>query len=149
MQFVVVFESLSRVQLFCNPMDYSPSSSSVHGISQAGIPEWVAISSSRGSSRPRDQTCVSCLADGFFTAESPGKPRMQLKVAKWLVSVNVQANLKILSHAKTEEWTDEIYKHWKRLSPLPILVSNRSYKQRCYCRKQCETVQENKNVFYR
>ena len=42
-------------------MECSPPGSSVHGISQARILEWVAISSSRGSSRPRDQTCVSCM----------------------------------------------------------------------------------------
>ena len=40
---------------------YSPSGSSVHGISQARIPEWVTISSPRGSSPPRDQNCVSCI----------------------------------------------------------------------------------------
>ena len=45
----------------CNPMDRSPPGSSVRGILQAGILEWVAIPSSRGSSRPRDQTYVSCL----------------------------------------------------------------------------------------
>ena len=45
----------------CDPMDWSPSGSSVHGISQARIPEWVAISSPRGSSWLRDQTCVSCI----------------------------------------------------------------------------------------
>ena len=39
----------------CNPMDCSPSGSSVHGIFQARILEWVAISFSKGSSRPRDQ----------------------------------------------------------------------------------------------
>ena len=38
----------------CGPLDWSPPGSSVQGISQAGILEWVAISSSRGSSRPRD-----------------------------------------------------------------------------------------------
>ena len=43
----------------CNPMDCSPLGSSIHGISQARIQEWVAISSSRGSSQHRDQTCVS------------------------------------------------------------------------------------------
>ena len=43
------------------PMDCSPSGSSVHGISQARILEWVAISFSRGSSQPRDWTCVSCI----------------------------------------------------------------------------------------
>ena len=45
---------LSSVQFFCNPVDYSPLGSSVHGISQARILEWVAISFSRGSSPPRD-----------------------------------------------------------------------------------------------
>jgi len=50
-------------------MGCSPPGSSVHGISQARILEWVAISFSR-SSRPRDQTHVSCLAGGFFTTES-------------------------------------------------------------------------------
>ena len=44
-----------------NPMDCSPPSSSVHGIFQARVLEWVAISLSRGSSRPRDQTRVSCF----------------------------------------------------------------------------------------
>ena len=51
---------LSRVQL-CDPMDCRPPGSSVHGIFQARILEWVAISSFRRSSRPRDGTCVSCL----------------------------------------------------------------------------------------
>ena len=42
----------------CDPMDCSPPGSSVHGILQARILEWVAISYFRGSSRPRDQTHV-------------------------------------------------------------------------------------------
>ena len=46
----------------CDHMDCSPSGSSIHGIFQARILEWVAISSSRGSSRPRDQTHVSCVS---------------------------------------------------------------------------------------
>ena len=50
--------SFGRVRL-CDPMDHSPPGSSVHGISQARILEWVAISSSRGSSWPRDWTQVS------------------------------------------------------------------------------------------
>ena len=45
----------------------SPPGSSVHGISQARILEWVAISFSRESSRPRNWTWVSCIAGGFFT----------------------------------------------------------------------------------
>ena len=46
----------------CDPMDCSPPGSSVHGILQARILEWVPISSSRGSSRPRNWTPVSCIS---------------------------------------------------------------------------------------
>ena len=45
----------------CDPMDYSPSDSYIHGIFKARLLKWVAISSSRGSSRHRDQTHISCL----------------------------------------------------------------------------------------
>ena len=61
----------------CHPMDCSPPGSSVHGIFQARILEWVAVSSSRGSSRPRDASCISlisCIASRSFIADSPGKP---------------------------------------------------------------------------
>ena len=51
----------------CDSMDCSLPGSSVHGIFQARILEWVAISFSRGSSRPRDQTQVFCIAGRFFT----------------------------------------------------------------------------------
>ena len=51
----------------CNPMDYSPPGSSVHGILQARILEWIAIFFSRGSSWPRDQTLVFCIAGRFFS----------------------------------------------------------------------------------
>ena len=56
----------------CYSMDCS-----LRGILQARILEWVAISFSRGSSQPRDQTCVSCIsciAGGLFNPEPPGKP---------------------------------------------------------------------------
>ena len=57
---------LSRVWL-CDHMDSSPSDSSVHEIFQARTLEWVAFSFSRGSSQPRNQTHVSCIAGRFFT----------------------------------------------------------------------------------
>ena len=59
---------LSHVRL-CDPVDCSPSGSSVHGILQARILEWVAVSFSRGSSRPRDQTQVSCIAGRCFNLQ--------------------------------------------------------------------------------
>ena len=46
----------------CDLMDYSPPGPSVHGIFQARILEWAAIPFSRGSSWPRDQTCISCIS---------------------------------------------------------------------------------------
>ena len=52
----------------CNLLDW---------IFQARILEWVAISFSKGSSRPSDRTRVSCIAGRFFTAEPPGKPQIE------------------------------------------------------------------------
>ena len=54
-------------------MNCSPPGFSVHGIFQARILEWVDISSFRGSSPPRDWTCISCIASRFFTACAIGK----------------------------------------------------------------------------
>ena len=59
---------------FTSLTDCSPPGSSAHGISQARILEWVAISFSREFSQSRDWTWVSWLAGGFFTTEPPGKP---------------------------------------------------------------------------
>ena len=60
----------------CDPMGCSLPGSSVHGILQARILEWVAISFSRGSSWHGDRTRVSCTAVRFFTPESQEKPIM-------------------------------------------------------------------------
>ena len=71
-------QSPSCIRL-CDPMDYSPPGSSVHGILKARILEWVAISSLRGSSQPRDQTHVSCIsyiAGRFFTTKALRNPRL-------------------------------------------------------------------------
>ena len=53
--------STQSCPILCDLMDFSLSGSSAHGISQARILEWVATSSSRGSSLPRDQIHVSCI----------------------------------------------------------------------------------------
>ena len=58
--------SLSCVRLY-DPMYCSLPGSSVHGIFQARVLEWVAISFFRGSSQPRDWTCISCIAGRSFT----------------------------------------------------------------------------------
>ena len=53
--------------ILCDPMDRSLPDSSICGILQASMLEWVAISFPRGSSQLRDQTQVSCLSSRFFT----------------------------------------------------------------------------------
>ena len=69
----------------CNPMDCSPPSLSVHGISQERILEWVAISFSRGSSWTRDQIWISCIAGRFFTTE----PSWQLIIITTITDILV------------------------------------------------------------
>ena len=58
---------LSCIWLCATPWSVAPPGCSVHGILQARIMELVAMPSSRGSSPPRDWTCVSCTAGRFFT----------------------------------------------------------------------------------
>ena len=68
-------------------MDCSPLGSSVHGVFQARILQWVAISSSRKSSWPRDWTLVSCIVGGFFTTEPPGKPWMHIEGRGYILPI--------------------------------------------------------------
>ena len=55
-------KSLQSCPTLCDPMDHSSPGSSVPGIHQARILEWVATSCSRGSSQPRNQTCISYVS---------------------------------------------------------------------------------------
>ena len=73
-QFSLVTQSCLTL---CDPMDCSLPGFSVHGIFQARILEWAAISFSRGSPRPRDRMQCSVLADRFFTTEPPRKFSLQ------------------------------------------------------------------------
>ena len=73
-------KSLQSCSTLCDPTDGSPPGSPDSGILQARTLEWVAISFSRGSSWPRVQTHVSCIVDGFFTAEPRTKAQTHLPV---------------------------------------------------------------------
>ena len=88
---------------FCDPMECSPPSSSVHGILQITILEWVAIPFSRESSWSRDQTQVSCFAGRSVTIwASREAPSIDLRSAKcWCVLSRLEkhdSNLQALSH---------------------------------------------------
>ena len=63
------------------PMDCSPPGSPVHGISQARILRWVAISFSKGSSQPRDQTHISCIGRQIPLSHQ-GSPNQKVKFGK-------------------------------------------------------------------
>ena len=70
---VLCAKSFQSRPALCDPMDYSLPGFSVHGILEARILELAAMPSSRGSSRPRDQTCVSyvsCTGSEFFTTSA-------------------------------------------------------------------------------
>ena len=84
-----------------NPMDCSSPGSSVYGIFQARILEWVVISSPKGSFQPRDQTPTCYVAGGFFTTEPSGKP-----------CIYIHSFLKILSHIG----------HYRVLSRVPCAI---------------------------
>ena len=71
--FWVHSEVVQSCPTLCDPVDCSPPGSSIHGILQARILEWVASFFSRGSSWPRDQTQVSCIAGDALTSEPPAK----------------------------------------------------------------------------
>ena len=63
----------------CNPTDWSLPGSAVHGISQAGILEWVAIPFFRRSAQPRDQTLVFHIAGGFFITSATRETKKKKK----------------------------------------------------------------------
>ena len=85
----VCAKSLQLCPTLCDPMDCSWPGSSVQGILQARRPEWVAMPSSRGSSWPRDPTCISCTAGGFSTTEPPGKLNILIRIKNiWRKGIN-------------------------------------------------------------
>ena len=80
----VCAQSLQSYLTVCVPMDCSPPGSSVHGILQARILEWVAVPSSRGSSQPRGRTQVSLIAGGFFTSWATREAHTSTSISRLL-----------------------------------------------------------------
>ena len=90
-------QSLSHIRL-CDPMDYSLPGSSVLGILQARILEWVTISFSRGSSWPRDQIQFSCIEGRFFTLWTTMEAQQRPGVHS------------VCSHRATWSWNETCFK---------------------------------------
>ena len=70
----------------CDPMNCSLSGFSIHGIFQARILKWVAVSFSRGSSQPRDWTLVSCIVGKLYYLSHQGNPLL----AYWFLGALIQ-----------------------------------------------------------
>ena len=86
--------SRSVVSDSCDTMDSSPPGSSVHGIFQARILDWIAISFSKGSSQPRNRSHVSCISGRFFTDWVMGQceylDTKTFSVSFWFISMIAQ-----------------------------------------------------------
>ena len=82
-------ESLQSCPTLCNPMDCSPLGSSIHGILQARILEWIAMPSSRGSPWPKIESLPLmslALADGFFTTSATWEVHLHCSFLKPITS---------------------------------------------------------------
>ena len=73
---------------FYDPMDCSPPGSSIHGISQVRILEWVAISLTRGSSQPRDWTRIACNAGRFFTDGATREAQKSIEIVSKVLVIS-------------------------------------------------------------
>ena len=112
----------SPVQL-CDPMDCSPPDSSLHGILQSRILEWVAMPSSRESFWPRDWTHISCIGRWFFTNEPPGNPE--------------EITNPPLPHWKTDRQTDtHTHRHTHTLGSYIKALNVASALEDIYCTSQ-------------
>ena len=98
-QFVCVLVAQFCLSL-CNPMDYSLPDSSIHGISQAIIVEWVAISFSRGSSWPRIEPGSPALLADSLPSEPPG----YLPISSIYIIWNFQLLLISILHLTLRLW---------------------------------------------
>ena len=107
----VCAKSLQLCLTLCYPTDCSPPGSSVHGILQARILEWVAVPSSRGSSGPRDLTLMSlcALAGRFFTSS-----------ATWGFCGDRQSGLDEVMKVRLSHWGQCLWKTHQRACSLSL-----------------------------
>ena len=129
----------------CDCMDCSLSGSSAHGILQARILEWVAISFSRGSSQPRDRTWISCTTGRLFTIwatrEALEKVRVDLKnpnrsrivyIAKPRLQVDNLINVYFLMLVLI---TNEVLQNWISLISGEAFLRTQHWKRKRFIQK--------------
>ena len=86
----------SECQTLCDPVGYNLPGSSIHGILQVRVLEWVAISFSRESSRPKDRTRVSCIAGRHFTI-------WDTREARWILDIQISP-----AHCRTKRGKEDL-----------------------------------------
>ena len=95
-----------------DPMDYTLPDSSVHGILQARILEWVVIPFSRASFQLRDQTSVSCIARRLFTIWATMFDLTSILVrqilVRWLTSIHIYVGTSQFVYSFTNWWTFQL-----------------------------------------
>ena len=103
----------------CDSMNRSPPCSSVCGISQARILEWIATPSSRGSSQSRDRTQVSCIVGGFFTTDATWEPR-EIKTYLLYTHTHTHTHMHACTHTHTHTHTHHNPSGWAVSSPTSL-----------------------------
>ena len=117
-----VCESLSHVWLFWDPMDYSLPGSSVHGILQGRILEWVAIPFSRGTSRPGLEPGSPALQADYLPSELPGDSTDNLAASKARLPKssfnNNSWDASVMRGAVVDPWDNQ----WTKKTETPALL---------------------------
>ena len=98
----------------CNPMNCSPPGSSVHGILQARILEWAAISFSRGSFQPRDQTCISCIGRWILCHWATREACLYIYAFHFISFISC-----VFLNSLFQRWREVLF---LKFLPLPILL---------------------------
>ena len=121
-----VCSATSVVSDSLRPMDHSPPGSSVQGTFLARILEWVTMTSSGGSSQPRNWTCISCIIGGFFTCwtigESPPRwyyhPYFIEKIRVWRLGFRYLCKVSQLRSGKA--WDFQPRSDFQIHAPFPL-----------------------------
>ena len=134
---IVVVQSLSPVWLSCDSMDYSQPAFSVHGICQARILEWVAISSIRGSSQRGEWTCISCIGRQILYRLATGEAKKAMathsSTLAWKIPWTEEpGRLQSMGSPRVRhDWVTSLslftFMHWRRKwQPTPVFLPGES-----------------------
>ena len=121
----------------CNPMDCTLPGSSVRGILQARILEWVSISFSKGFSQPRDGTEISCIAGRFFTDWARREAPVLLWIQRFILLIlNGQGSRQSLGVGKNENVKTQPYQSSRFMTTF-VVKSRKSFQMQIWAKPSC------------